>query len=198
MAFRAWGALSCVGSQLSSRKVGCRHHSAHCRVPGNVGLVDVLNQMAKKETFEAVIQAAGRGGAYVVVPLDVEEVFGSKRPKVKATFDGVPYRGTLVRMGGPDHILPILKSIREAIDKQVGSTVQVTVALDTEPRTVVIPEDLTTALAAAPAARDFFEQLSYTNRKEYVGWIEGAKRETTRASRIERTVSMLKDGRRSP
>lgn len=154
--------------------------------------------MAQKQSFEAVIQSAGRGGAYVVVPIDVESVFGSKRPKVKATFDGEPYRGTVVRMGGPDHILPILKSIREKIGKQAGSTVHVTLCLDTEPRRVVVPGDLSAALDAVPLARDFFDQLSYTNRKEYVRWVEGAKRETTRASRIERAVSMLGDGRRSP
>jgi len=51
----------------------------------------------KKHTFTAAIQNAGGGGAYVEVPFDVEKAFGSKRPKVKATIDGIPYRGTLVR-----------------------------------------------------------------------------------------------------
>ena len=55
--------------------------------------------MAEKHSFNAVIQNAGGGGAFVEVPFDVEKAFGSKRPKVKATIDGIPYRGTLVRMG---------------------------------------------------------------------------------------------------
>ncbi len=154
--------------------------------------------METAESFDAVIEPASRGGAYVVVPFDVEGTFGSRRPRVKATFDGVPYRGTLVRMGGSNHILPILKSIREQLGKQVGASVQVTVSLDTQPRTVLVPDDLAQAFEAAPDARDFFESLSYTHRKEYVRWIESAKRETTRSSRIERTVSMLTGGQRSP
>lgn len=53
----------------------------------------------KKHTFTAAIINAGRGGAFVEVPFDVENAFGAKKPKVKATFDGVPYRGILARMG---------------------------------------------------------------------------------------------------
>jgi hypothetical protein len=76
--------------------------------------------MPKKHIFTAVIQNAGGGGAFVEVPFDVEAAFGSKRPKVKALIEGVPYRGLLVRMGGSNHILIILKSIREQIGKTFG------------------------------------------------------------------------------
>jgi hypothetical protein len=76
--------------------------------------------MARTRTFTAVIQGTGRGGAYVGVPFDVEEAFGSKRPKIKALIEGVPYRGTLVRMGGPCHMLLILKDIRQQIGRSVG------------------------------------------------------------------------------
>jgi hypothetical protein len=53
--------------------------------------------MNNKLNFTAVIQDAGGGGVFVEVPFDVEKAFGSKRPKVKATIDGIPYRGALVR-----------------------------------------------------------------------------------------------------
>ncbi len=68
--------------------------------------------MPNKQTFTAPIKNAGGGGAYVEVPFDVEKVFGSKRPKVKALIEGIPYRGTLVRMGSECHMLPVLKDIR--------------------------------------------------------------------------------------
>jgi hypothetical protein len=55
--------------------------------------------MTKKRAFTATIQNAGGGGAFVEVPFDVEQAFGSKKPKVRALIEGVPYRGTLVRMG---------------------------------------------------------------------------------------------------
>ena len=77
--------------------------------------------MTNKRTFTAKIQNAGGGGAYVEVPFDVEEAFGSKRPKVKAMIEGVPYRGTLMRMGSECHILGILKDIREQIVVSVSA-----------------------------------------------------------------------------
>lgn len=147
--------------------------------------------MTASKSFKAVIEAAGGGGAYVRVPFDVEKVYGKKRVKVVATFNGVEYRGSLVRMGGPDHILPILKAIRKNIGKDVGDTVKVSVREDTEPRVVRPPKDFAQALKKSPRAAAFFRDLSYTHQREYVRWIEGAKRSQTRASRIERSVELL-------
>jgi hypothetical protein len=149
-----------------------------------------------KHRFTAPIEDAGRGGAYVTVPFDVEEAFGSKRPKVRATFDGVPYRGTLVRMGGPRHFLPILKGIRERIGKGLGDAVEVTLEADTAPREVAVPGDLAAALAETPEARAFFDGLAYTHRREYVRWIEEARRAETRARRVARAVAMLREGKK--
>ncbi len=66
-------------------------------------------------------------GAYVEFPYDVREEFGRGRVKVHATFDGVPYDGSLVRMGTPGHIIGVRKDIRAAIAKQPGDTVAVTI-----------------------------------------------------------------------
>ena len=67
-----------------------------------------MKELPSTYSFEAIIQAGKRGGAFVVVPLDVEAIFGKKRVKIKATFDGIPYRGTMLRMGSPDHIVGII------------------------------------------------------------------------------------------
>lgn len=69
-------------------------------------------------------------GAYIEFPYDVKKEFGKGRVKVKATFDGHPYQGSLVRMGTPGHILGIRKDIRQAIGKQPGEMVQVTIKED--------------------------------------------------------------------
>src|ERR671921_2918388 len=98
--------------------------------------------MTKKQTFTATIQNAGGGGAFVEVPFDVEKEFGSKRPKVKAMIEGVPYRGILTRMGTECHLLIILKQIREQIGKTFGDEVTVTVEPDTEPRLIELPAEL--------------------------------------------------------
>lgn len=152
--------------------------------------------MLKKHTFTAVIQNAGGGGAYVEVPFDVEKAFGAKKPKIKATFDGVPYRGILARMGTDDHILIILKSIREQIGKSFGDTVKITVELDTEPRVIEVPKDLMKELKKHKEANAFFDKLSYSHKREYVMWINEAKKEETRQNRIVKMIEMLKKGKK--
>ena len=64
--------------------------------------------------FKAKIQAGDGGGAYVLFPFDVEETFGTKgKIPVKATFNGVPYSGSLIKYGLPLHMLGMPKAIRE-------------------------------------------------------------------------------------
>lgn len=152
--------------------------------------------MPKKHTFTATIQNAGGGGAYVEVPFDVEKAFRSKRPKVKAMIEGVPYRGTLVRMGTECHIFPVLKAIREKIGRDFGDKVKITVETDTQPRVVKIPKDLLKEFKKDKNAKVFFDKLAYTHQREYVMWIEEAKREETRSSRIAKTIEMLQKGKR--
>jgi len=152
--------------------------------------------MTKKHSFTGVIQNAGGGGAFVEVPFDVEEAFGSKRPKVKAMIEGVPYRGLLVRMGGEHHMLIILKGIREQIGKTFGDEIKVNIEPDTEPRVIEISIDLMKELKKDKEAKAFFDKLSYTHQKEYVRWIEEAKKEETRQNRIMKTIELLKKGKR--
>lgn len=84
--------------------------------------------MNKKFEFDTVIRKVpDLDGAYVEIPFDVKEVFGKGRVPVNATFDGEPYRGSIVKMGTPCHILGIRKDIRGRIGKQPGDTVRVTI-----------------------------------------------------------------------
>ena len=153
--------------------------------------------MPKKHTFTAVIQNAGGGGAFVEIPFDVEAAFGSKRPKVKAQIEGIKYRGTLMRMGSECHMLGILKSIREQVGKNFGDEVTVTVEADTEERVVEIPVELKKAFKAEKEAKAAFDKLSYTHQREYVMWINEAKRDETRQGRIAKTIEMLKKGKKA-
>jgi hypothetical protein len=146
--------------------------------------------------FSAIIQASERGGAFVVIPFDVEAEYGKKRVKIEATFDGEPYRGTLVRMGSPDHLLIIRKDIREKIGKQPGDEVEVTLKEDAVPRIVVVPEDVEKAFEDAPEAANFYRTLSYTHQREYIQWINEAKRAETRARRIQQAIEMLLESKK--
>src|SRR5687767_7223552 len=115
--------------------------------------------MNKTHTFTATIQNAGGGGAFVEVPFDVEEAFGSKRPRVKAVIEGVPYRGILSRMGTERHLLVILKEIRGQIGKTFGDEVKITVGLDEEPLVVEVPAELKKAFRTEKEAKTFFDKL---------------------------------------
>jgi hypothetical protein len=142
------------------------------------------------ETFSATIEEADRGGAFVRVPDAVVTALGGKgRIAVETTFDGVAYRGSVVSLGG-GKVIGLLKDIRTALGKGPGDEVTVTLALDTQPRTVEVPDDLRTALDAAGLA-DTFAALSYSHRREYVTWIDEAKKPDTRARRIAQTVERL-------
>ena len=87
----------------------------------------------KTYEYDAVIKSSdiGKGGAYVVFPYDIREEFGKGRVPVRASFDGVPYDGSIVNMGvrNPDgsvcYIIGVLKDIRAKIGKQPGDTVRV-------------------------------------------------------------------------
>ncbi|MGZ6346810.1 MAG: YdeI/OmpD-associated family protein [Anaerolineales bacterium] len=152
--------------------------------------------MSKKYTFNATIIGTGGRGAYVQIPFDVEQAFGKKRVPVQAEINGELYRGTLVRMGDPYHILIVLKGIRQKIGKEIGDEVEVVLEEDTQPRVVDVPDDFIEALGKSPVAKTVFEKMSYTHQKEYVNAILDAKHESTRRDRIRKTIEMLKQVKR--
>ncbi len=82
-------------------------------------------------------------------PYDAEKEFGVKgQVKVKATFDGYEYRGSLVRMGCSCHWIGITKKIRKAIVKNPSDSVRVTVERDLEKREAAPPDDFKQGAAA--------------------------------------------------
>lgn len=89
----------------------------------------------KTYKFTAQIKASevGKGGAFVEFPYDIKQEFGKGRVKVHATFDGIPYDGSIVNMGVKHtdgsicYILGILKSIRQKLKKNISDTVEVTI-----------------------------------------------------------------------
>jgi hypothetical protein len=152
----------------------------------------------RKYSFTAKIEPGPGGGAFVIFPYDVEKEFGVKgRVPVKATFDGFAYSGSLMQCGGQQHMLGILKAIREQTGKQLGDTVRVQVWRDDGQRTVEIPSDLA-SLMKKHGVRDFFDSLSFTNRKEYCRWITEAKKQETRSARLTKSVDMMRRGIRTP
>ena len=99
----------------------------------------------------------------MLFPYDTEKEFATKgRVSVKATFNGVPYSGSLVTCGHPLHVLGMLKSIREQIGKVLGDTIEVVVWKDEGVRTVEVPAQLDN-LIKKEGLVPVFEKLSSTH-----------------------------------
>jgi len=145
--------------------------------------------------FESRVELGGRTATGIAIPDEVVASLGeSKRPAVTITLNGHTYRTTAVRMGGR-FLVPLSAENREAAGVAAGDDVTVDVALDTAPREVELPTDL--AAAMDDAARTTYDGLSYTHRKEWVRWVEEAKKPETRATRIEKTVAGLREGKKT-
>ena len=78
-----------------------------------------------------------------------------------------------------------------------GDDVEVDIALDVAPREVAVPADLAVALAGNADAGAFFGALAHSHRKEWVRWIEEAKKTETRQARVIKAVESLSDGKRT-
>ena len=147
--------------------------------------------------FRAKVELGGKAATAIPVPEDVVAAMGSgKRPAVQVTVGGHCYRTTVASMRGR-YFVPLSKENREAAGVAAGDEVTVDIERDAEPRKVTIPPDLADALAGDDAARGFLDRLSYTHRKEWVRWVEEAKKAETRAARIIRTVESLHAGKRA-
>ena len=153
--------------------------------------------MLNSQEFEVtLLKPPDIDGAYFIVPFNVPEVYGTKaHVKVRGTIDGFPYRGLIANMG-EGHCMVVKKEIRQAIGKTAGDTVMVVMDVDTEPRIVAIPEDFQQALDNNPRVKDVFDKFSYTHKKEYVEWIEGAKKQETRENRIKKAVEQIDGGKK--
>lgn len=142
-------------------------------------------------SFQATVELARKTATGIEVPAEViEQLDGGKRPAVTVTFGSYSYRTTVGVMGGRS-LIPVSAEVRAASGVAAGDVLTVTLALDTAPRVVEVPEDLAAALAAVPAAQAAFAALSYSNQRAHVLSVEGAKAAATRTSRIAKVLAAL-------
>lgn len=90
--------------------------------------------MQKRYEYDTMIyEVPEKGGAYVAFPWNIREELGKGRVKVHATFDGIPYDGSIVNMGVKDsagnvcYIIGMRKDIRRQLNKGAGDTVHMVV-----------------------------------------------------------------------
>ena len=150
---------------------------------------------APRATFRTTILGTGQTTAGIEIPEEAVAALGAgKRPPVVVTINGYSYRNTVAVMGGT-YMIGISNERRAESGLAAGDDVEVTLVLDTAPRTVELPADFAAALDANPAARATFDKLSNSNKGYHVSSIEGAKTAETRQRRIEKSVATLHAGK---
>jgi hypothetical protein len=146
--------------------------------------------------FRTTIELGGKTATGFRVPEDVIAALGrGKKPPVRVTIGQHTYRSTVAVMSGA-YFLPLSAENRNAAGVAAGDDIEVEVELDEAPREIEVPADLAAALAKDKKAKAFFEGLSYSNKRWHVLAVEGAKKPETRQRRIEKSIELLRDGRR--
>jgi len=146
-----------------------------------------------KSTFTTtVLKDANVNATGLRVPAEIIAGLGAgKKPRVKVSLNGHTYPMTVASFGNDVYMLSLSAENREAAGVKAGDEVEVTIELDTEPRTVEVPDDLAAALAEKTGARAAFDALSYSARKEFVRQVNEAKAQETRTRRIAGIVAKL-------
>ena len=145
--------------------------------------------------FTAELESSGKNTAGFVVPADVVEALGGgAHPKVSVTVNGYTFRTSIARMGGR-FMLGFSAERRTEAGVTPGEVLDVEVELDTAPRELDVPEELTAALAADAKAKGFWDTLSYSKQQWHVLQVTTAKTDATRDRRIEKSIGMLREGK---
>ncbi|HEX6366538.1 MAG TPA: YdeI/OmpD-associated family protein [Agromyces sp.] len=140
--------------------------------------------------FETTMFLSGNNTGIEVPPDVIEALDAGRKPPVKVTVNGFEYRSTVAVMGGR-YLIPFSSDKRAATGIAGGDPIVVDLEVDTEPRTVEVPDDLAAAIDAAPGARAAWEKLPPSHKKAHVDAVESAKAAETRQRRIAKAVESL-------
>lgn len=125
-----------------------------------------------------------------VPPAVVEQLGNGKRPRILVSINGHSWTTRIAIMRGRN-LIGLSKANRAAADLEVGQDVEVEVSLVNESQTLDIPTDVATALDAALAARQHFELLTVSQRRQHIRLIDQARTAETRFRRIQQLVQSL-------
>jgi hypothetical protein len=142
--------------------------------------------------FQATVELGGKTATGIRVPEEVVTGLGShRRPPVRVTVGAHTYRTTVAPMGGA-YFVPLSAENRSLAGVAAGDQVDVDIELDTAPREVTVPAELAAALEREPGARQAFDALSTSRRREHARQVETAKAEATRQRRIAKVLDELR------
>ena len=146
------------------------------------------------QTFRSKLTKSG-SRVILSIPFDPNETWGAReRHHVSGTIQNIVFRGPLQFTDGAWFLSVGPAWLR---DEHLELEQELEVTLDAEgPQLERLPADIAAALAEDPAARAFFEALPTFYRKNYMRWLESAKRPETRQARIRELVALLAAGKR--
>jgi hypothetical protein len=130
--------------------------------------------------------------ASFTLPFDTREVWGKAKVPVKVTINGYTWRSTVGNRGGIQYIVVNAAARRDASVK-AGDVLTIVLEPDTEERDIQIPIQLRRSLGAKLTEK--LNRLSFSHKKEFVVRYSEAKKEETRARRVEKMKSMLSEGK---
>jgi hypothetical protein len=151
--------------------------------------------MAPSVTFDTTVTAAGNNTGIVVPDNLIDELGAGRRPAVVVNVNGYEYRNTVGVMGGK-HMISISAAVRKETGLQGGDPIHVTLTLADTPREVAVPDDFAAALSADPDAGAFFAALSNSLQRYHVDSVTEAKTAETRQRRIEKAISLFREGKK--
>lgn len=147
--------------------------------------------------FETTLEPAGDGGAWTGIFLTAAQSahLGKRgRVPVALTINGHAFRAFAAPMGDGTHGIVVNKRMQASAGVAQNDRVTVTLEVDDAPRTVDVPAELAAELARSKAAREFFDELAFTHKKDFAAWISEAKRPETKAKRLAESVRLLEAG----
>jgi bifunctional DNA-binding transcriptional regulator/antitoxin component of YhaV-PrlF toxin-antitoxin module len=130
--------------------------------------------------------------ASFTLPFDTRDVWGKAKVPVKVTINGYTWRSTIGNRSGIQYVV-VNAAARRHAGVKAGDAVTIVLVPDTEKRDIEIPIQLRRALGAKLTEK--LNRLSFSRKKEFVIWYSEAKKEDTRARRLEKMKAMLSEGK---
>lgn len=143
--------------------------------------------------FTSQLTVVENDNAGIPVPEEIVTALGGgNHPKVQLTLNGFTYRSSIAKMGDGFWI-PASKDRRKEGNLEVDVPYEIDIALDTAPRTVDIPEELTAHFASNPDTKATWDAVSYSNQLRMVTPINNAKKPETRQRNVDKVIATLKE-----
>ena len=140
--------------------------------------------------FNTTILQFGNNTGIEVPESILEKLSNSKKQLVVVSLNNYVYRSALAKMGDK-FLISLSAENRKNANVKGGDKVEVTVELDTTPRTIELPIDLQKALDKNKTAKANFEKLAPGKKKVIVVSINEAKTGETKLKRIEKAIESL-------